>query len=333
MKVGNTVLITGAGGFIGQNLVEAQLSAGRQVIALDIDVAALERFESHRAFTGVCGDIRSNKVVSRAVQDVEVVFNLAAAHLEVGSDEDHFRSVNVTALENLLKASRSAGVRRFVHCSSVGVYGPLRTVPADEDTECHPEIAYEKTKFEGEHVVRSVADNVGLHAVILRPSWVYGPGCPRTLKIVRSVVKKRFFFAGDGGNLRHPIHVDDLLTAFELAAAASIPAGEVILVAGPRAVSTRQLFDEIAKQLDSRFKPPTLPLGLVRLGCFGMEKIFSLAGQEPPFSTRSLKFFEENSSFTTDKASRLLGFEPTVELAEGLRRTIEHYRQNGIISS
>jgi nucleoside-diphosphate-sugar epimerase len=333
MKVDNTVLITGAGGFIGRNLVEAQLATGRRVIALDINIAALERFESHGAFTGVRGDIRSNSVVSQVVQDVEVVFNLAAAHLEVGSDEDHFRSVNVTALENLLRASRSAGVRRFVHCSSVGVYGPLRTIPADEDTECHPEIAYEKTKFEGEHIVRSVADDLGLDAVILRPSWVYGPGCPRTLKIVRSVLKKRFFFAGNGGNLRHPIYVGDLLTAFELAAAASLPGGEVILVAGPCAVSTRELVDEITRQLGSQFKPPKLPLELVRLGCFGMEKIFSFAGREPPFSTRSLKFFEEDSSFTTDKARRLLGFEPTVELAEGLRQTIAHYRQHEIISS
>ena len=333
MKVDNTVLITGAGGFIGQNLVEAQLAAGRRVIALDVNTAALERFEDHRAFSGVRGDIRSNDLVSRVVQDVGVVFNLAAAHLEVGSDEHHFRSVNVTALENLLQASRSAGVRRFVHCSSVGVYGPLHTVPADEDTECHPEIAYERTKLEGEHVVRCVADDGGLDAVILRPSWVYGPGCPRTLKIVRSVIKKRFFFAGDGRNLRHPIYVDDLLTAFELAAAASLPAGEVILVAGPRAVSTRELVDEIARQVGSQFNPPTLPLGLVRLGCFGMEKIFSVIGREPPFSTRSLKFFEEDSAFRTDKARRLLGFEPTIELAEGFRRTIEHYRQHGIISS
>lgn len=333
MKVSDTVLITGAGGFIGQNLVEAQLATGRRVIALDINIAALERFKDHRAFTGVQGDIRSNNVISEVVEGVGVVFNLAAAHLEVGSDEDHFRSVNVTALENLLRASRGAGVRRFVHCSSVGVYGPLRAVPADEDTECHPEIAYEKTKFEGEHVVRSVADELGLDAVILRPSWVYGPGCPRTLKIVRSVMKKRFFFAGDGSNLRHPIYVDDLLNAFELAAATSLPVGEVILIAGPHTVSTRELVDEIACQLNSQFKPPKLPLGLVRLGCFGMEKIFSVAGREPPFSTRSLKFFEEDSSFTTDKARRLLDFEPTVDLAAGLRRTIEHYRQNGIISS
>jgi len=333
MKVDNTVLITGAGGFIGQNLVEAQLAAGRHVVALDVDTSALERFEGHRAYTGVCGDIRSNEVISRVMQDVDVVFNLAAAHLEVGSDERHFRSVNVAALEGLLRASRSAGVRRFVHCSSVGVYGPLHSVPADEDTQCYPEIAYEKTKLEGEHVLRRVADEVSLDTVILRPSWVYGPGCPRTLKLIRSVIKKRFFFAGDGRNLRHPIYVDDLLTAFELTAAASLLAGEVILVAGPRAVSTRELVDEIAGQVGGQFKPPTLPLGLVRLGCFGMEKMFSIMGREPPFSTRSLKFFEEDSAFRTDKARRLLGFEPTIELAEGFRRTIAHYRQRGIISS
>jgi dihydroflavonol-4-reductase len=95
-------------------------------------------------------------------------------------------------------------VRRFVHCSTVGVYGPLESLPADETTPPMPDIAYERSKLEGEAAIRSVAEEAGLEAVILRPTWVYGPLCPRTQKLIRTVARKRFFFRGDGSNRRHP---------------------------------------------------------------------------------------------------------------------------------
>ena len=69
-------------------------------------------------------------------------------------DEEFWR-VNVHGLETLIGSARAAGVRRFVHCSSVGVYGDLHETPADEDTACHPQIAYEITKLEGEKVMRA----------------------------------------------------------------------------------------------------------------------------------------------------------------------------------
>jgi nucleoside-diphosphate-sugar epimerase len=326
-----TVLVTGAGGFIGRHLVDYLLARNRKVIALDVDPDALQRLHAHPRLRQVELDIRSHGSVKALIKDADLIFHLAAAHLEVGVDEAYYRAINVKALKNMLHAAARENVRRFVHCSSVGVYGPLATVPADENTVCKPAIAYELTKLEGEEAVRSAVSSQGLSAIIIRPSWVYGPDCPRTLKLLRAINKRRFFFVGDGQNLRHPLYIADLLSAFELASTVSTPSGETVIVAGPSAVTTRELVERIITLSGIRYSPPVLPLGPVAVVCWLMEKAFALTGQQPPFSTRSIKFFTENSSFTTTKARELLGFEPTVSLDDGLSRTLTYARQRGLI--
>jgi nucleoside-diphosphate-sugar epimerase len=149
--------------------------------------------------------------------------------------------------------------------------------------------------------------------------------------LLRAISRRRFFFVGDGGNLRHPVYISDLLTAFKLASDVTIRSCETVIIAGPSAVTTRELVDKIIAQLGVRYRPPSLPLGLVLMGCQMMEKGFSIIGREPPFSSRSIKFFTDNSSFSINKAQHLLGYEPAVSLDDGLSRTLEYVRQKGLI--
>jgi len=326
-----TVLVTGAGGFVGRHLIEYLLARNQRVIALDINLDGIRHLHDRPGLRLVETDIRSHESVAPLIRQAGLVFHLAAAHLQVGVDDDYYHSINVTALENMLQVAAKSNTRRFVHCSTAGVYGDLATMPADENTLCKPGIEYELTKLEGEEAVRSMVSSRGLSAIIIRPSWVYGPDCPRTLKLLRAISRRRFFFVGDGENLRHPIYIADLLSAFELASTVSEPSGETVIVAGPSALTTRELVETIIRLLEIRYRPPTLPLGLVVIGCQLMEKAFAIAGQQPPFSTRSIKFFTENSSFSTRKAGELLGFEPTIGLDDGLSRTLRHARQRGLI--
>lgn len=330
--IGNeTVLLTGAGGFIGRHLVDYMLSRNRSVIALDVNIDGIQHLRDHPRLRQIQLDIRSHESVNALIKDADLIFHLAAAHREVGVDEDYYRAINVEALKNMLQAAMKEKVRRFVHCSTVGVYGPLATVPADENMVCRPDITYERTKLEGEEAVRRAVSSRGLSAVIIRPSWVYGPECPRTLKLFRSIAKRRFFFVGDGKNLRHPVYIADLLSAFELASTVSIPSGEAVNVAGPNAVTIRELVEKIIRQLDINYRPPTLPLGPVIMGCRLMEKGFAFIGRQPPFSTRSVKFFTENSSFSIEKARNLLGYQPEISLDDGLSRTLNYCKQQGFI--
>lgn len=228
MGAQETALVTGAGGFIGSNLVDDQLARGRRVIAIDVHLDRLDHLRSNPACQLYAGDVRDAAFMSRVIAGsnipkvdipkVDIIFHLASAHLEVAKSEAYFWETNVEAVQSLLEIARNNGVRRFVHTSSVGVYGPLTTLPADESSACHPDILYERTKLEGEETVTRFVKDTGFPAVILRPAWVYGPRCPRTLKLFRTMKKRRFVMVGEGENFRHPIHIRDMLTAFELAA-------------------------------------------------------------------------------------------------------------------
>lgn len=325
-----TVLLTGAGGFIGSHLAGDQLARGRAVIAVDLDLTGLEALQLDGELVSRRLDIRDTAALN-ALLDVDTVFHLAAAHLDVLKDEAHYFDVNVRATAELARLAAAAGVRRFVHCSSVGVYGPLHALPADEATTPHPDIAYERSKLEGERAVLDAVAGTGMDTVILRPAWVYGPRCPRTWKLIRTIARKRFFFVGDGATLRHPIHIEDMLEAFELAATRPVPSGEVLIAAGPDTVSIRQLVELVIEELGMRYSPPRVPWWLMETACLAMEKGFGLAGREPPFSRRSLKFFSESSAYDIARAGRVLGFQPRVRTREGLRRTIRYYREQGIL--
>ena len=326
-----TVLITGAGGFIGSHLVCDQLARGRAVRAADIHLERLAALQPPGPLDARELDLRDTDALAPMLGGVDTVFHLAAAHLDVLKGEDYFFAVNVRAAASLAQRAAAAGVRRFVHCSSVGVYGPLASLPADESTPPHPDIAYERSKLEGESAVIRAAAGSGMEVVILRPAWVFGPLCPRTEKLVRTIARKRFFFVGDGATLRHPIYIADMLEAFELAAIRPLPDGEIMIIAGPETVSVRQLVTLIIEELGMDYSPPRVPWWLMETACLAMEKGFGLIGREPPFSRRSLKFFSETSAYTTAKAERLLGFRAAVDTREGLRRTLRHYREHGIL--
>lgn len=314
------VLVTGAGGFIGSHLVEDQLARGREVVALDLHLDRLAHLRGHERCTLIEGDLRDGDLINRLLPGIAVVHHLASAHLQVNQPESFYWEVNVKALENLLAAAATHQVKRFVHCSSVGVYGRLAELPADESTVCHPEILYEKTKLAGEQKVLSAYQKNGLPVVILRPAWVYGPRCPRTLKLFRTIQKGRFFMVGTGDNFRHPLYVTDLLKGFELAARAEAAVGEIFIIASAEAVRLHDLIEKIAVSQHVDLPAIKVPLGLMRILARVVEATFAVSGKEPPFSRRSLKFFTDSSAFDISKAREILKFEPTVGLEEGLQR-------------
>ncbi len=313
------VLVTGAGGFIGSHLAAALADDGEDVVALDVDLERLRRRRQAASMELLEGDVADPELQRRALAGAGVVYHLAAAHLGATVPEAEFRRVNVEALRTLLENAAVAGVRRFVHTSSVGVYGKIEHPPADEDTPCRPDHPYERTKLEGEEVVLEAARQ-GLPAVVLRPVWVYGPGCGRTEKLFRALAKGRFVVAGRGDALRHCVYIRDMIAAYRLAAAAEPAVGQVIVVGDSAAVPVRVLLAEIASLVGAR-PPRSVPLALMRLVAWKVELAFKVLGREPPISRRTLKFFTANTAFDIRRAKRLLGYEPRYDLRAGLAET------------
>jgi nucleoside-diphosphate-sugar epimerase len=221
-------------------------------------------------------------------------------------------------LRHLAELAHAKGVQRFVHVSTVGVYGNLASWPADENTPCNPQSVYGETKLAGETEVKKLSEESGLPVVILRPAWVYGPGCPRTLKIHRTLSKGRFVMIGSGGNLRHPLYIKDMLSSLGLAMKSDSAVGETFLIGGERAITTAELVEAFCKVFDLPKPPIKLPMAIGKMIASGSEFLFGLVGKEPPISKRSLEFFHTNNSFNISKARRLLGFSPRYTFEKGL---------------
>ena len=321
------VLVTGAGGFIGSHVAADQARRGHVVVALDRELDAVGHLASMGRFELVRGDIADAEVRAAALRDVQTVFHLAAVHLSVSATETEFQRTNVMATRELAELAVALGVRRFVHVSTAGVYGRIKEPPADEKTECRPEIAYERTKLAGETVVREVAERSGMELVILRPVWVYGPGCHRTEKLLRAVSRNRFVMGGRGDRLRHSVYIRDMVEACHLSANAARASGETLVIGDDRAVSVRELLETVASITGAR-PPRRAPLALLWLGGFLAETVFRVLPGEPPLSRRTLKFFTGNSSFDTRRARELLGFSPRYDLRRGIAETYDILREN-----
>ncbi len=316
------VLITGAGGFIGRHLVRDQLRNGHFVTAVDLDTSSLAPLASEPRLSVLQGDFADHDLINRHLPNQDVCFHLAAAHLETSKGDDFYWDVNTRDTFEFAVRCHQNQVGRFVLCSSVGVFGPQDQLPVDENTPCQPNIIYEKSKLAGEQKVLAYAKETGFAVVVVRPAWVYGPGCQRTGRLIRSIQKKRFFFVGNGKTMRHPIYVGDVLEGFNEVATNPKALGDTFIIAGPKAVSLIELTAEIARA--TKAPPPQirLPFSVVWLGCVFFEGVERLTNKEMPFSRRSLKFYTDSSAFSTDKAREVLGFEANTNLTEGLVKTL-----------
>ena len=316
------VLITGAGGFIGSHLVDSQLQHGNEVRAVDLHLDRLRHQATHPCLTAIHGDITEKYILQKLVEDIDIIYHLASAHLDVSLSDEHYHRMNVVATLSLLEVARQAGVRRFVHCSSVGVIGDVKRPPADETTECHPVNIYERTKLEGERAALDFARRTGFPVVVVRPAWVYGPRCPRTAKLFRTISKGRFPIFGDGTNMRHPVYISDMIHGMELCAETPKIDGEVFIIAGECPIESRKLISVISQELHIRTQKINLPIFLGHVAGFALELTFKLIGKQPPFSRRSMDFFLKHNAYTIAKAQSKLNYHPQVDLLTGIKKTI-----------
>ncbi len=315
------VMVTGAGGFIGRHLVRRLAAGGSSVLALDVQpespFAGLKNVDYRTV------DVRDDRALLTLLRGVDIVFHLASMHLQVHADEAAFQRVNVQASGVLVNRAAEAGVRRLVHTSSVGVYGHVEAPPATEDAPKRPQTPYERTKLAGESLVIDRARASGLDVVVLRPAWVYGAGCRRTAKLLRSIEKGRFFYIGRGDNLRHPLYISDMIDAYLLAAgseAADTP--RIYNIAGPRPLRLREMIDSAAGVLGVSSPRLAIPRPAGWVAGLAAELAFRPIRREPPFSRRSLAFFFNDNAFSIAAAAQDLGFRPTVEFESGLRLTM-----------
>jgi nucleoside-diphosphate-sugar epimerase/2-polyprenyl-3-methyl-5-hydroxy-6-metoxy-1,4-benzoquinol methylase len=274
------------------------------------------------------GSVADQDLLERAVAGIDVVYHLAAAQHEMNVPDQKFRDVNVEGTRKLLDACIHHRVGRFVHGSTIGVYGKLDG-EIDEQSPCNPDNIYGVTKMEGEKLALSYADRVNVSAV--RIPEVYGPGDRRLLKLFEAIEKNKFFMIGSGDNLHHLIYVDDLIDGFFLVSREQDAAGEVFLLAGEKPVSTREMAETIAQRLGKRLPRCNAPLWPFMIIATVLEKMLRPLGIQPPLHRRRMDFFIKSFRFSCEKAATQLGFNAATSFAQGVAWTASWYQRQGLL--
>jgi nucleoside-diphosphate-sugar epimerase len=277
------------------------------------------------------GSITDTELCRQAMQGVTHVFHLAVAMREGGKSDEFFESINLDGTRHLLEAASVQRVERFVYCSTIGIYGHRAPGITREDSPLAPGNIYERTKISAERLVREFAEKCDLPSVVLRPADVYGPRDQRLLKMFKGVSRGRFPLFGSGEGRRHMVYVDDVVSAFFKACERDEALGQGLIIAGPKSCTLRELLDEVARATGSKRYGFRLPLAPMLTVAAAVEDACAALKIDPPIYRRRMDFFHSDSEFDTSRARHVLHWEPKVDLREGIRRTLEDYRQSGAL--
>lgn len=330
------LLVTGGTGFIGSHLAAEGRRRGAEVVVLGLTDRPEERantaYLESLGVEIVPGSITDADRCARAARGATHIFHLAVAMREGGKSDEFFETINLDGTRHLLEAAARERVARFVYCSTIGIYGHRVPGVSREETPLAPGNIYERTKVSAERMVREFGETHGLPFVILRPADVYGPRDHRLLKLFKGVTRGRFPLFGSGRGRRHMVYVDDVVAAFFAACERPEALGEALIVAGPSACTLRELIAAVAQAGGVRRYGVRLPLPPMLAASAVVEDVCRVLKVDPPIYRRRMDFFWSDSAFDTSRARRVLGWEPRIDLQEGVRRTMAAYREAGEIA-
>lgn len=321
-----TVGITGATGFVGSSLVRELVAQGKDVVAFarqKSDRGGLEMLPVRWAEI----DITEPDSLIGVFAGIDWLVHAAGTLGRPGLSEQDYREVHPEGTDNVLSAANNC--RRILHVSSPGVLGPIIGPPADEDSPKSPSNLYEKSKAAAEEVALKHASR-GLPVVIARPEFIYGPGDRHVLGLFKSIKSGRYLYINGGQNFCHPTFIDDAVDGLIRCLREGAP-GEIYHITGPRPVTFRELTNVISDELQVKRPRYSLPRPLAILAAGILETLARFTGTVPAVTRTAVSFFSEDRRFSWAKASQDLGYRPRVDLAEGVRRTIEWYRDQDLI--
>jgi len=323
-----TIVVTGATGHIGANLVRALLKRGEKVrVTVREDTRALEGLEVER----IRADVLEPESLTRAFRDARLVYHLAA-HVSILEDAERLRAVNVEGTRNVVEACLECKVERLVHaCSIEALLRPNKADPIDESVQPgsgEPTTVYGRTKAEGEQVVRAGIER-GLDAVIVYPTAVIGP----------HDFKPSFFgqFFLDFGRMRTPalvpggfdlVDVRDVVAGL-LAAAEKGRCGEGYLLSGD--FMTVKQIAETAQECTGVPRPRlVVPYWLAYPSAALAPLYYRLAGKPPRFTRMAIRMLQDGRRISSRKARDELGYSPR-HPREAIRAAVAWFQESGLL--
>lgn len=333
------VLVTGGAGFIGSHLSDKLLREGRQVKILvrDRKYNQIEknRLENMEAKGGrlVFGDLRVLKSLKEAVRGVECVYHLGAVSRPMKILKQEYYDNSVLGTKNILLAGINAGIKKFIHVSTVSVLGVSPNgVPLSEEDYQPEDMTYATSKLVSEKLALEYCSRYKIPVVVIRPCLTYGPRCMVRLIMFR-FVKNGIFPLFNGGRAKMEfLYVDNVISALLSAERNQKVNGEIFNITDGKSYEIGEVLRTIAGQLGVKPRFINLPLPLGVAAGYAAEFVSSVAGVYPPFSRTAADWMANSRNiYDCHKAKKLLGYKPVISLDEGISRTVAWFRKYNLL--
>ena len=307
------ILLTGGTGFAGRDIASRLVAGGREVRVLSRKGA---RTSQSGALSWAQGDLADRESLRVALRDVRTVIHAAARVPGKETDVASLEGVNVAGTESLALTVRESSVRQFVHISSAGVYGESDQIePHVEEEDPKPGTSYERSKPPAEHALKRALDGSTVGWTILRPQGLFGPDRPATAHLFREVGRRSVWLHGPSRVIVHPTHITDLTMVVGRHVDRDDLHEQVVNVGGERPLEFPDLVALIGAIVGHTPWLVTTPRWIGGLAALA----FRLCASVTPLPAILARMASRviNRSVNTEKARRLLGFQP-MPLAHGL---------------
>jgi len=326
---GHTVFVTGATGFLGGVMARTLAARGAHVKALARRPGRDKYLQGIANLEMVSGDLSDASPLAALMQGCDIVFHVAA---QLGGTYAVQYPPNVEGTRHMAQAAAQAGVKRFIHISTLAVYGPRIPDLVTEDTPLNPGAApYNRTKAEAEAALHNVAQQTSLVSTVIRPGMIYGPrSAAWTNGLFRLAARRPLVFVGDGSGSAHAIYVDDVADLALTAALHPAAAHEAFNAVSDPAPTWRDLIGGYAA-LAHNASWVAIPPALLRPVAHVIEAVLRLRGEPQDVPDLMNNFILARKRISMDKARRLLNWQPRVSLAEGLALCEPYLREKGLL--
>jgi len=325
-------LVTGGTGLLGSHIAE-QLHKRKVPVRVLCRAGSDTGFLEHLGAEIVSGDLADRGSLRKACGGVDFVYH-AAARVGDWGPWDHFAQVSIDGTRNLLDAAAEAKVRRFLHISSISVYGYV-----DGEGSVFDETAplgvnlkrwgyYSRAKVEAEKLAWSACQSGRVPLTVIRPSWLYGPRDRTTLpRLIDSIRRRKLRLIGDGGNRLNVVHASNVAQAAILATESERAVGQAYNCSHDGTMTQREYFSRIAAALGEHEITATVPYGVAMSAAFVLESVARLLHtSRPPLVTRyAVWLMGRRCFFECDKIKEHLGWSPAVSYEEGIPAAVDDY--------
>ena len=322
-------LVTGASGFVGGRLARILAMEGWTVRALVRTPDRASGLAGDPHLDVVVGDLCERSSVAGALADADVVFH-CAGNVRTWDTLESYRRDNVIATRTLVEAAlaRRRPLSRFVHVSSVDVYGYPDSPADEESTTTLTTHHYGRSKLEGELEVRRLASRGGLPFTIVRPTNVFGPGGAFVEKIGRELLSGSMITIDSGRCHAGLVYVDNLAENLVRAACSTHTIGQTYNLRDENDVTWRDYLDRLAAGIDARRPIRNLSFNVAWGAALALEATHRILGstREPTIHRLIVDMLGKTCGHSSEKARKDFGATTTVSFDEGLSRSILWFR-------